>query len=301
MNLAQIEYFATTAETLNFTKTAEVLSVTQQAVSKGVASLERELGAALFERGAGGLSLTEEGRRARGYAEETLRDASRLAESARLRNGNAKRARTLHIGVSDVVLGNHCALSLDDVLSFERERQDIELDVLESTSDGCQDMLASGDADAVIITGRADYRRFRVKRLEERPFLPFVGSSHRLAGKDAANASDLARETFVVPYGASSVVHEICEAFYDAGVEVPSPDQFVSHECSVRLMMEHVYRGEGIAFMRDNNLGFIDPARGTVLNVPTVLFKAHLSVATRRGTTRDAVLNEFVEYLSGLF
>lgn len=301
MNLTQIEYFATTAETLSFTKTAEALSVTQQAVSKGIASLEREFGATLFERGAGGLSLTEEGRRARCHAEETLQGASRLAESIRLRNDSAKRPRTLHIGVSDVVLGNHCALSLDDVLSFERERRNIELDVLESTSDGCQDMLASGDADAVIITGRADYRRFRVKRLEERPFLPFVGSSHRLAGKDAVSVSDLVRETFVVPYGASSVVHEICEAFYDAGVEVPSPGQFVSHECSVRLMMEHVYRGEGVAFMRDNNLGFIDPVHGTVLNVPSVSFKARLSVATRRDAVCDAVLNEFVEYLSGLF
>lgn len=96
-------------------------------------------------------------------------------------------------------------------------------------------------------------------------------------------------------------MREICEAFYDAGVEVPSPGQLVSHECSPRLMMEHVYRGEGVAFMRDNNLDFIDPAHGRVLNVSTVSFKARLSVATRRDTVRDAMLDEFVEYLSNLF
>lgn len=53
--------------------------------------------------------------------------------------------------------------------------------------------------------------------------------------------------------------------------------------------------------MRDNNLDFIDPAHGRVLNVSTVSFKARLSVATRRDTVRDAMLDEFVEYLSNLF
>ena len=299
MNLAQIEYFATTAETLNFTTTADVLSVTQQAVSKGIASLEGELGVRLFERGPAGLALTEEGRRAWHHAEGILHDAAKLAGSVR---SAGSEPRVIRLGVSDVLLGNRYTLSLADVLAFEGAEGDgAKIDISESTSDGCQDMLAAGGVDVIMITGRADYRRFRVRRLEERPFVPFVGLPHRLAGRNGVTIADLARETFVIPYGASQVAHEICEGFYDAGVEVPSPSQFVFHECSPQLMMEHVYLGEGIAVMRDSNLDFIDTARAQVLNVPAGTFKARLSVATRRGAARDPLVEAFVEHLVGLF
>ena len=181
MNLAQIEYFATTAETLNFTKTADVLSVTQQAVSKGIASLEGELGVRLFERGPAGLALTEEGRRAWHHAEGILHDAAKLAGSVR---SAGSEPRVIRLGVSDVLLGNRYTLSLADVLAFEGAEGDgAKIDISESTSDGCQDMLAAGGVDVIMITGRADYRRFRVRRLEERPFVPFVGLPHRLAGE----------------------------------------------------------------------------------------------------------------------
>ena len=302
VNLAQVEYFTTTAETLSFTKTAELLNVTQQAVSKGIASLEGTLGVSLFERRGGGLALTEDGVRARRHAEDLLRDAARFAETARRDGGGAGiETRTLRLGVSDTLLGDRYTLSLDAVLAFERARGDVRLDISESTSDGCQDMLAAGGVDVIMITGRADYRRFRVRRLEERRFVPFVGLGHRLAGKDAVGIADLAHETFLIPYGATSVIHELCEGFYDAGVEVPSPAQFVCHECSPRLMVERVYHGEGVAIMRDNNLAFIDPARGKALDVADGSFKARLSAATLRGVARDPLVAAFVEHLVGCF
>lgn len=299
MNLAQIEYFTTTAETLSFTRTADALSVTQQAVSKGIASLEGELGVRLFDRESGGLALTEAGRRAWRHAEDVLHDAARLGGSVR---SAGSEQRVIRLGVSDVLLGNRYTLSLADVLAFERAEGDgARIDISESTSDGCQDMLEAGSVDVIMITGRADYRRFRVRKLDERPFVPFVGLPHRLAGKNDVTIADLARETFVIPFGASQVAHEICEGFYGAGVEVPSPSQFVFHECSPQLMMEHVYLGEGIAVMRDSNLDFIDTARAKVLDVPIGTFKARLSVAARRGAVRDPLVEAFVEHLVGLF
>ncbi len=301
VNLPQIEYFATTAETLSFTRAAEELCVTQQAVSKGVQTLEDELGVRLFERRPGGLALTEAGRRALLHARRIVREASGLAGAAR-GDGVPAEACTLRLGASDVVLGRGYLLSLDEVLAFGRDHDGVRVEVVESTSDGCQDLLAAGSIDVAVVAGRADYRRFRVRMLDERPFVPFVGAGHPLARRDRVSVADLAGERFIVPHGATASVHEICEGFYEAGAEVPAPDQFSLPDCTPQLMMEQVYRGDGVAFMRDSNLDRIDPQRGAVLDVePADAFVSRLSAATRRCEVPDPLVEAFVGYLAGLF
>ena len=61
--LTALKVFAVASDHRTFTAAAQALGVTQAAVSRQVAQLEALLGARLFERGAGGLSLTVEGRR----------------------------------------------------------------------------------------------------------------------------------------------------------------------------------------------------------------------------------------------
>ncbi|WUN34713.1 LysR family transcriptional regulator [Kitasatospora sp. NBC_00315] len=61
LDLAQVRAFVMTAEHLHFRRAAQSLSLTQQALSKRIARLEDGLGAALFERGAGGVELTPAG------------------------------------------------------------------------------------------------------------------------------------------------------------------------------------------------------------------------------------------------
>lgn len=301
VNLPQIEYFATAAETLSFTRAAEKLCVTQQAVSKGVQALEGELGVRLFERRMDGLALTEAGRRALRHAQAVVHEAAALAGAVH-GEGEAAEGRTLRLGASDVVLGRGYVLPLDDVLAFERRFDGVRIEVVESTSDGCQDLLATGSVDVAVVAGRADCRRFRVRMLAKRRFVPFVGSAHPLAHRDRVFVADLAREQFIIPRGATASMAEICEAFYEAGAEVPAPEQFCVPDCSPQLMMEQVYRGDGVAFMRDSNLDRIDPERGKALAVePADAFASRLSVATSRCREADPLLDAFVEHLVGLF
>lgn len=60
--LPALHTFWITAQCCNFTRAAEQLHITQGAVSRQIAGLESQLGYALFQRQARGLSLTEEGR-----------------------------------------------------------------------------------------------------------------------------------------------------------------------------------------------------------------------------------------------
>jgi DNA-binding transcriptional LysR family regulator len=61
MQLQQLRYVVAVAETRNFTRAAELVHVAQPSLSKQVRALERELGAALFSRARGNITLTPAG------------------------------------------------------------------------------------------------------------------------------------------------------------------------------------------------------------------------------------------------
>lgn len=62
MNLQQLEYFKTIAETENFTTASNLLSVTQPALSKSISKLEEELNVPLFEKSGRNIKLTRFGK-----------------------------------------------------------------------------------------------------------------------------------------------------------------------------------------------------------------------------------------------
>ena len=94
-----LHYFLVVAREGSMTAAAEALGVTQPTVSAQVAELERDLGARLFRRRGGRLSLTEEGRLAREYAAEIFSLGTALEDAlAGVRGGAPLR---LVVGVSD--------------------------------------------------------------------------------------------------------------------------------------------------------------------------------------------------------
>ena len=62
MDLRQIRYFVSVAERGGFAAAASTLNIAQSALSRHVKELEDELGGALLERGARGVSVTESGK-----------------------------------------------------------------------------------------------------------------------------------------------------------------------------------------------------------------------------------------------
>ncbi|HTG46314.1 MAG TPA: LysR family transcriptional regulator [Actinomycetota bacterium] len=84
MELRQLRYVLTVAETGSFTAAAEVLYVSQPSVSQGIGALERELGVRLFHRVGRGVVLSAAGEAVLEPARRALRevDAARTAAGA---------------------------------------------------------------------------------------------------------------------------------------------------------------------------------------------------------------------------
>ncbi|MBH1933023.1 LysR family transcriptional regulator [Streptomyces sp. AV19] len=148
MQLQQLRYFATVAELRHFTRAAEALHVAQPSLSQQIRALERELGADLFHRARGNITLTDAGESLLPLARRILADTDtarrEVQEVAQLRRGRVR------LGAPPSL----CASLVPDVLrAYHARFPGIELFIDEGGSQDLVRSLAAGGLDlALIIT-----------------------------------------------------------------------------------------------------------------------------------------------------
>ncbi|MFH8368843.1 LysR family transcriptional regulator [Streptomyces sp. NPDC018031] len=148
MQLHQLRYFTAVADTRHFTRAAELLHIAQPSLSQQIRTLERELGAELFHRARGHITLTDAGEALLPLARQILADTEtahrEVQEVAQLRRGRVR------LGAPPSL----CASLVPDVLrAFHHRYPGIELLVDEGGSKDLVRTLAAGGLDlALIIT-----------------------------------------------------------------------------------------------------------------------------------------------------
>ncbi|GAA0430721.1 LysR substrate-binding domain-containing protein [Streptomyces luteireticuli] len=148
MQLQQLRYFATVAELRHFTRAAEALHIAQPSLSQQIRALERELGADLFHRARGNITLTDAGEALLPLARRILADTDtarrEVQEVAQLRRGRVR------LGAPPSL----CASLVPDVLrEYHARFPGIELLIDEGGSQDLVRSLAAGGLDlALIIT-----------------------------------------------------------------------------------------------------------------------------------------------------
>ena len=84
MNINQLEYFVSLADTLNFTKAAERCFISQTAMTQQIKSLEKTVGVPLFIRDKHHVELTAAGRVYRNEARQIIERSNEALKLARM-------------------------------------------------------------------------------------------------------------------------------------------------------------------------------------------------------------------------
>lgn len=129
MELRQLRFFVTLAETLNFHRAAERLNISQPPLSVAIRKLEEELGVRLFDRTQRGVTLTPSGVAALPIARDALTHAALVSEAARL--GSRGETGRLSVGFVGSVTGE---LLPQIIPTFRAAYPLAELDLFEMTS-----------------------------------------------------------------------------------------------------------------------------------------------------------------------
>jgi DNA-binding transcriptional LysR family regulator len=146
VQIQQLRYFLAVAEVRHFTRAAASLRVAQASLSKQVAALERDLGAPLFSRARGNITLTPAGEALLPLARRILADVDTARREVQDLTG-LRRGR-VRIGATPSLLGNMLA---DALARFHVSFPGIELRVTQGGSRDLVGDLAHGELDFALI------------------------------------------------------------------------------------------------------------------------------------------------------
>ncbi len=190
MDLYQVRYFLTIAETGTFSRAAERLYLSQPSLSAGIKKLEQELGVALFERGGRRTVLTAAGQAFKERA--TVIMAQYQAALHELKGFNDR--PTLKVGVLSTLRVSELA---DLVHSFQQQYPHVTLEMYDHPADALQDKLTQGAVDvAITMLGQQDDAQTSTL-LFTQPLLLAVPARHPLAQRTSVRLAELDGQPYI--------------------------------------------------------------------------------------------------------
>ncbi|MER6815993.1 LysR family transcriptional regulator [Spirillospora sp. NPDC000708] len=186
MELRRLRYFVAVAEEANLTRAAERLGLRSPSLSQQIRGLERELGAALFDRTAAGMDLTPAGAALLPEARAALAAAERGARAVAAASSGT---RTLVVGVPPGVppdLPGRLGAAARDA----RVRPVYE----DAATDRQLAALRRRELDLAVATLPADLAGLASETVHDEPLGVLMGDGHRLAAREAVAWRDLEGE-----------------------------------------------------------------------------------------------------------
>lgn len=198
MNIRQLKYFVTLAETLSFTKTAEIFYISQTAVTQQIKSLENQLGVPLFQRTKRKVQLTSAGAVFLPEAQEILEKMQKAIVKTRLAHTGS--SDSLRIGV---VQGYEHSDMPQALQRFHAQNPNVPISIFRSNASDLYFSLQETKVDVAFnsIVSPADLEKLNIscQILATYPLMVFLHISHPLAQKSSLTLTDLDKEPLIFP------------------------------------------------------------------------------------------------------
>ncbi|GAA6119159.1 transcriptional regulator CynR [Acidovorax sp. FG27] len=287
MELRQLRYFLSVAETEHLTQSADALFVTQSTLSHGLRQLEAELGLPLFDRLGRGLKLSQAGMAFRSHAARALQEleAGRMA----LADMAGLQAGTLTVGVIPTFLTH---LVPDAVAAFSAAYPGVQVVVRDLRGGPIEEQLIAGRLDVGISFHPAHRDEIEAEPLFDERLQLVVHDGHPLARRRSLRLRELAGVPLALLPQSFATRRMIDAAFAQAGI---APLVRVEME-SVDALLHACRSGPLATIAAERAAGQAGPGlRAIALTDPATVRRA--GVLWRRGASRSAAAREFVARL----
>lgn len=247
MNLNQLEYFVSAAETLNFTKAANKCFISQTAMTQQIKALETSIGVPLFVRDKHHVELTPAGAV---YLVEAKRILERSDEAIRLAKLAAEGAD------GEITIGFISGFGESDcpeiLTNFHNTYPGIKMKMVRDTMSGLMNSLEKGYCDvAFTVTPGSfskQYPHTSHQFLNSYPIMAVLPPDHPLSVRENITYSDLADEKFIIMQPSARSKEEMEEVIliYKRGGFIP---EIVAYETEPEAILLMVSVGMGICLL----------------------------------------------------
>ncbi len=205
IDLRQLRYFVTLADTLHFGRAAAQLHISQPPLSRQIAALEESIGVELVARNSRHVALTPAGRH---FHEQAVRLFQSIEAAVNSTRAVARGERgVLHVGFTMSAAWN---VMPPLTRIFGESHADVRLQLTEVLPSELGESLLSGVIDVGIAFSwqRADGLEYMPIHTE--PLCAVLPKNHRLARQEVIDVVELAGEPFVtVPVAAAPALFEL--------------------------------------------------------------------------------------------
>ena len=243
MRLNQLEGFLAVAKARSFTQAAREVGVTQAGLSRQVQRLEDELGVALFEREEGRLELTEAGRRAHAFAQETVSRHRELVRSL------SRRPEALHGALSIAASTTPGEFLVPELVgSFTSRYPGVQPQVSISDSTLVLEKVREGKAEIGFTGVLARVRGLQHDVVAADEIILVVPARHPFASRKSVALADLEGQVFVEREDGSGTLKTVHQILAGHGKALP-PHRVAMALTSIQAVLMGVERGHGVGWV----------------------------------------------------
>jgi DNA-binding transcriptional LysR family regulator len=291
MELRQLKYFITVAETLHFGRAAEALHLSQPALSKQIQALEDSLGVQLFERTKHWVRLTIAGQKFLETAHRILQEIEQGIQATRqIAEGEMGK---LKIGFTEATL---FSLAPGLIRTYQKRYPQVELTITSGGTEAHVEALRTHQIDVGFVYLPIREPSLAIRPLFEEAYIAALPASHRLARQKQIALSSLANEPLIFyPRSLAPVLYanfiKCCE---QAGF-VPNVVQ-EAELAQTRLGLAAA--GVGITFVLSDMQGL--KAKGVIYRSMMGEFPSLKLALAWRQNESSPVVSEFLKHCSSL-
>ena len=257
MDFDQLNTFLEVARLSSFSKAAETCFRTQPAISSQIRALEEEVGAKLFDRSGGKVSLTQPGKAFQKYAEQQMEARKQmiaaLAEMEKVPRGE------LVVGANE----GTCLHILPEVFAeFKKQYPGVAVSIRRSERAKVLENIIDNSVDFGVISIPVSDNRLTVVTIHRDELLLIAAAGHPLARMKSASIAEAAKFPLLLPkVGRTRDALE--ELFHERGLKPNISMELDSSELLKRFVAADV----GVGFIARSNV-VEDVKAGVLAAVP---------------------------------